>query len=276
MNIHTASKTSRRDFLKLSAGALLAAGVAPGCARFADGGRGESGFSFVVMNDAHFYTPKCPEFFVRVKASVLALPEKPELCLFVGDLSENGSKKEVGGMKEVLDSLRMRWYGVPGNHDYITQTDRSGYDALLPGSLNYSFEHRGWRIIALDTTEGKKATRTIIQPHTMAWMKENAPRLNPKQPTLIFTHFPLGPTAPHRPLNTDELLAPFTEFNLVQVFNGHWHAFTEGKVRETVFVTNKCCSISKGNHDKTKEKGYFLCTAKDGKIERRFVEVAVA
>jgi hypothetical protein len=44
-------------------------------------------------------------------------------------------------------------------------------------------------------------------------------------------------------------------------------------VRNTVFTTNKCCSISRGNHDGTKEKGYFLCRAKEGRIEREFVEV---
>jgi hypothetical protein len=29
------------------------------------------------------------------------------------------------------------------------------------------------------------------------------------------------------------------------------------------------------NHDGTKEKGYFVCQAKEGKVERKFVEVAV-
>jgi calcineurin-like phosphoesterase family protein len=275
MNIHTARKTSRRDFLKLSAGTLLALGLAPGCARFRDGGRGGN-FSFVVINDAHFYTPKCPEFYARVKQSVLALSPRPELCLFVGDLSDNGSTKELGAMKEILDGFHMPWHAVIGNHDYITQTDRSAYEDVLPKSLNYGFEHRGWRVIALDTTEGKKADKTKIQPHTMAWVKENAPKLDPRQPTILFTHFPMGPTAPKRPLNADELLEPFTKFNLVQVFNGHHHGFTERKLRETIFVTNKCCSISRPNHDKTTEKGYFHCTTKDGKIERKFIEVPVA
>jgi calcineurin-like phosphoesterase family protein len=254
---------------------LLAAGLSPGCARFADGGRGESGFTFVVINDAHFFTPKCPGFYARVKASVLAQSPRPELCLFAGDLSDNGTPKEIGPMKEILSSFGMPWHAVPGNHDYVTQTDRSGYDTLLPGKLNYTFEHRGWRIIALDTTEGKKADKTKIQPHTLAWVKEHAPKLDRKQPTILFTHFPLGPAAPKRPSNADELLEPFTEFNVAHVFGGHHHGFTERKMGDRIFVTNKCCSISRGNHDKTTEKGYFLCTAKEGTVERSFVEVPV-
>ena len=59
---------------------------------------------------------------------------------------------------------------------------------------------------------------------------------------------------------------------LVSVFNGHFHGFTERQVRQAMITTNRCCSLKRGNHDKTTEKGYFLCTAKEGKITRSFVE----
>lgn len=39
-------------------------------------------------------------------------------------------------------------------------------------------------------------------------------------------------------------------------------------------VTNRCCSFTVRNHDRTQpEKGYFLCHAKDGKVRREFVAV---
>jgi len=267
-----ANGISRRDWMRMSAGTLLALGVAPGCARFHDNGRGDH-FSFVVINDAHFCSPKCQEFYQRVRAKVLAHRPAPELCLFVGDLSDHGNTKELGAMRDILDSFHLPWHAVIGNHDYVTDKDRSAWDDVLPRRLNYHFEHRGWRIIALDTTEGKKADKTHVQPHTMAWVKETAPRLDPKQPTILFTHFPLGPTAPKRPVNADELLTPFLDVNMVTVFNGHHHAYTERKLKETIFVTNRCCSISRPNHDKTIEKGYFYCTAANGKISREFIEV---
>jgi calcineurin-like phosphoesterase family protein len=276
MNIHTSRKTSRREFLRVSAGALLAAGLTPGCARFSDAGKGEGDFTFVVINDAHFYTPKCPEFYGRVRESVMTLKRRPEIVLFAGDLSESGSKRELGSMKEILNSFKTKWHAVPGNHDYITQTDRSAYDEILPRSLNYNFEHRGWQFVALDTTEGKKADKTTIQPHTMSWAKANVAKLDHQKPTVIFTHFPLGPTAPKRPLNSDELLSPFLDLNIAHVFGGHHHGFTERTLRDRVFVTNKCCSISRPNHDKTTEKGYFLCSASAGKVTRKFIEVPTA
>src|SRR5438477_101047 len=63
--------------------------------------------------------------------------------------------------------------------------------------------------------------------------------------------------------------------NLRSVFGGHYHAFTERKMGEVTLTTNRCCSFHVKNHDGTKEKGYFVCQAKDGKVERNFVEVPV-
>jgi hypothetical protein len=44
-------------------------------------------------------------------------------------------------------------------------------------------------------------------------------------------------------------------------------------VSGVAITTDKCCSLRRPNHDSSKEKGYFLCAAREGKIERRFVEV---
>ena len=37
--------------------------------------------------------------------------------------------------------------------------------------------------------------------------------------------------------------------------------------------TNRCCSFARNNHDGSKEKGFFVVDAKDGKLARTFVEV---
>lgn len=275
MNIITPRRTSRREWIRNSAAATLALGLWPGCARFGANGRGGE-FTFIQINDAHFSSPKCPEFFARVTESVRSHPSRPELCLMVGDLAEKGTPQELGPMRDVLRGLGMPFYPVIGNHDYGSQSDRSAWDAIFPASLNYYFEHRGWQFVALDSSEGLKYEKTKIQPDTLRWADDNVRKLNRKLPTVLFTHFPLGPNTTYRPLNVDELLERFGQLNIVAVFNGHFHGFTERKVDETVFTTNKCCSIARGNHDKTTEKGYFLCRANDGRIEREFIEVKAA
>ena len=272
MNIITARRVSRREWIRHSAAATLALGLWPGCATHRENGRGGD-LTFVEINDAHFSTPRCPEFFARVTASVRSHSPKPELCLMVGDLADHGTTRELGAMRDILKGLGMPYHVVIGNHDYLTQTDRTAWDAVFPGTLNYHFAHRDWQFVALDSCEGLKYQKTNIQPGTLVWLDDNLPKLDRKRPTILFTHFPLGPDTTYRPLNADVMLERFKEFNLVAVFNGHFHGYTERKVGNTVFTTCKCCSVARGNHDGTTEKGYFLCRAKDGRIEREFIEV---
>jgi hypothetical protein len=167
----------------------------------------------------------------------------------------------------------MKFHAVPGNHDYVSDTDRSAWDKLFPGKLNYSFRHRGWQFVGLDTTEGTKWEKTSISAETLRWAADDCARLDPQAPTVLFTHFPLGEGVRMRPLNAEALLEPFKPLNVAAVFNGHFHGFTETRFGKAAVTTNRCCAISRENHDGTTEKGYFLCTAGEGRVTRQFVEV---
>ncbi len=254
---------------------MLALGLWPGCVRRRNQGRGQA-FTFVAINDAHFHSPRCPEWFERVSASIHSCSAKPEFCLMIGDLAEDGSAQELGAMREVLRSLRMDFYVVLGNHDYASDTDRSAWDALFPKSINYSFRHRGWQFVGLDSTQGTKWQNTNVPAHTIQWLRGELPRLDPAAPTVLFTHFPLAEDVPMRPANAEEVLEPLKPVNLVAVFNGHHHGFTQHTWGRTTLTTNRCCAVSRENHDGTREKGYFLCSAHEGTIHRRFIEVAVS
>ncbi|MFN7140361.1 MAG: metallophosphoesterase family protein [Limisphaerales bacterium] len=272
MNLIVKRRISRRDWIWQSAAATLAAGLWPGCATHQDNGRGGE-FTFIALNDTHFSTPECPAFFEKLTASIKSLPVKPEFCLAIGDLAQDGKQSDLGPIRDVLRGLGMPFHASIGNHDYLSATDRSAWDQLFPKSLNYHFAHRDWQVIGLDSSEGVKYHNTRIQPETLRWVDEQLPRLGRERPTILFTHFPLGPGVRYRPNNADDLLERFKEFNIVAVFNGHFHAATTHQVGDTVFTTNKCCAVSRGNHDGTKEKGYLLCRTREGRIEREFVEV---
>ncbi len=258
--------------LGLSAGALFSLGLWPGAMRAADNGRG-SNFRFLVVNDIHFVNERCAVFLERVLGTMKAGP-RFDLCLLAGDLVDDGSEATLTQVKEALARLAVPVWTVPGNHDFLTQTDRSGYDKVFPGRLNYSFEHHGWLFVGLDSNDGLRASNTLIQEPTLSWLDSHLPKLDKRAPLVVFTHFPLGDRVTNRPRNADAVLERFKAHNLRMVFGGHYHAFTERQRGQTDLVTGRCCSISRGTHDGSKEKGYVLCEAKDGKISHTFVEVA--
>lgn len=266
---------TRRDAVeKIAAATLLSLGLWPGALRAASAPQPTKDFTFVVINDTHYLSPECGAWLERVVGLMRA--ESPEFCLHAGDLVDRGSREHHTIVRKLLANLSVPVYVQIGNHDYVTQTDRSSYEELFPGRLNYRFEHGGWQFIAVDSTEGMRFEKTSINAATLQWVDAELPHIDPRQPLVLFTHFPLADGVKMQPLNANALLERFRDHNLQAVFNGHFHGYTEHAFGNALVTTNRCCALKRENFDGTKEKGFFVCTARAGRITRRFVEVKPA
>jgi hypothetical protein len=162
---------------------------------------------------------------------------------------------------------------VIGNHDYTPANDRKAFEDSFPQSLNYLFDHKGWQFIALDTTQGRAGSDTVIAKETLDFLAAALKKLDPKKPTVLFTHFPLGWLLPSRPKNAQALLQHFVKHNLQHVFNGHFHSSTARVWGSCELTTNTCCSLRRKNHDLDPRKGYFLCTTEGGTVKRKYIQV---
>ncbi len=228
-------------------------------------------FSFIAVNDLHFLDAECRPFFEKVVLEMKRSAPNAAFCLVSGDLSDRGTPEALTAIREILSGLDMPVHVVPGNHDYLSQTDRSGYDAIFPDHLNRHFTHEGWQFIGLDTTDGTKASDTMIAASTFDFLDEA--KLDPKMPTVVFTHFPLGEGVKMRPKNGAELLGKLLDVNLRGVFSGHWHGASERDVNDAVILTDRCCSRFRMNHDGSPLKGWFVCEATpEGILEHHFAE----
>lgn len=264
---------NRRDFIHLGAGGLLAAGLWPGRVMADAPLKDGKSWRFIAVNDLHLHDAECRPWFDKVVAAMKQATPDAEFCLICGDLADSGTEAQLQDAKAAFAALGIPVYATPGNHDCAAGEDRSNYERIFAGHVNAWFEHRGWQFVGLDSAFGTKYQNIAIQPATFAWLDENLPKLDKQKPTVIYTHFPLGEGVNYRPTNADALLERFLDFNLHDVLNGHWHGFTEKHWRHASLTTNKCCSRVRGNHDGTKEKGWFVCEVADGQLTRRFVEI---
>ncbi len=226
-------------------------------------------FKFIVVNDTHYMSDECGKYLAGLVKQMNG--EGAALCLHAGDVTDLGTAAHEQAVRGVFERLDMPFYCVPGNHDWVSPVDRSGYTNAFPLRLNYSFTHGGWQFIALDSTEGQKSDKTNIQPATLAALDEMLTKLDQQKPTVMFTHFPLCEAVKMRPLNAGELLAKFDDWNVRAMFSGHFHGFTECDRGDAKVTTNRCCALKRNNHDMSKEKGYFVCDVAGGKLTRQFV-----
>lgn len=265
----TTRMTRRRALGHLSAGALLSLGAWPGTLRAADKTSGE-GFRFLVVGDTHAVTPECGPYLEGLVRQMRA--ENGDLLLHCGDVTDKGDQQYFGLIQDVFGGLGRAMYPVIGNHDYAPGDNRTAWTRAFPLRINYYFRHRGWQFVGLDSSDGLRYENTTIQPATFRWLDDYLGRLDPRNPTVVFTHFPLGADVKYRPASADALLERFLDFNLQAVFCGHYHGLTERMKGNIVLTTNRCCALKRGNHDGSKEKGYFVCDVREGRLTRRFVE----
>jgi hypothetical protein len=269
-----ARRLSRRRALgRLGAGSLLALGLWPGSLSL-QAKTGEPGaFRFLVANDLHCMSPQCGAWLEQVVDRMKT--ENADFCLLCGDLTEYGESEPLSMVRDAFRRLGTPVYAVPGNHDWIAPASRRPYQSLFHGQLNYCFEHRGWQFIGLDSTEGQRYELTSIQPATFHWLDRQLPRLDPRQPTVVFTHFPLGEAVHYRPRNAEAVLDRFQSFNLTGVFSGHWHGYTLRKQGPAYALTGNCCALRRDNHDRSPAKGYLVADACEGILTWRFAQCPV-
>ena len=269
------SRHSRRDLFRRSAAGLAYSALLARWASAADDAKAAEEFTFAVLNDLHYFNKDCSPWFADRVVKRLN-DQKPDFVVVVGDMTEDGTKEQNAGIRDVLKGLTMPMYVCVGNHDHQAGTDdRKPFEEAFHKSINYHFEHRGWQFVVLDSTQGRAASKTNVQKDTITYLTDTLKTLDKKKPTALVTHFPLGFLMPYRPANGDDLLRPFAEHTLLHVFNGHFHSNTQRAWVEATLTTNTCCSRYRKNHDFDWRKGYTLCTTKGNHVDREYIQVNV-
>ena len=260
----------RRAILKLLALGAAWRGAQPGVAAQ------QPAFRFIVVNDLHHETPECDPFF-RSLVSQMGSHGTIDFCLIVGDIADTGKPASFAAIRDTFAALRVPIYTVPGNHDNDVDKTTRVYSEAFPGRLNYTFAHKGWQFIGIDSTDENKFEKTRIGDVALAWLDATVPTLDRTRPTVVFTHFPLAAGVDLVPLNAPDVLKRISVLNVRAAFTGHYHARVERSFADMRLVTNACCSRMRDNHDGSLEEGYLLCSAgTDGRLTSQFVEFAAA
>ena len=274
MNRSSHSYTRREALGKFAV--LLTAGLWPGALRAAAEGFEAGEFAFVAANDFHHDTPSCDAWFARLFRQIAA-HDGVEICLGLGDLAHKGQPESIAAVARLAGAAGLRFHATPGNHDNDLEESTAIFERVLPGSLNYRFEHRGWEFVVINSTEGKKWQDVRISAATLAWLDAELPKVDRRRPLILGTHVPLAASTQNCAANAEEVLGRFTAHNLRLVLGGHFHGRTEARRGDCALVTNACCSRVAGNHDGSTTKGYWLCRAlATGEVQREFVEFAAA
>jgi Icc protein len=216
-------RITRRTFLHKS---LLTAGVTASAATYGwfplintiDLAWGQTGFKFAWVSDTHLYPKTVNTRFVdkatRAFKEVQAMSPPADFLIFGGDLAQLGDPVELDLGAEILKEVKIRKVFIPGEHDWYLDMGKK-WEALF-GKSPWAFDHKGVRVIGLDTVSraadywtAKKMTPKERMGHMsgldgtvagawagvgrdqLQWLQQNLSSWPKDRPVLIFTHNPL-------------------------------------------------------------------------------------
>jgi 3',5'-cyclic AMP phosphodiesterase CpdA len=173
----------------------------------------------------------------------------PEFLLVMGDISCCSSRDAVFAARDLLDSLKVPYYPMGGDRDFLVEAARGwfldAFQAQLPvRDTVYSFTHKGLHICVLDpwwqwpdetlcpfAENGEPAGGWAIPPHQFDWLEDDL-NVHKDAPTVVAMHYPAVPAParlhperlPHEPALHNGVLLTEVLANHRQVkavFSGH-------------------------------------------------------
>ncbi len=283
---------NRREFFTVSTALGLAASTL--------GAKSES-FKFVHLTDTHIEPELHAGEGVRMCFNrVNSL--KPDFIISGGDLVFDAADVTPRRANEVFDLwaetakiLHAPVHNLVGNHDVFGVSTKSNVTSADPkygkgmfedriGKRYYSFSHKGWKFIALDSVFITKEKGYIgrIDDDQMTWLTHELASTPKDQPLIVATHIPLvtgflqyiaqrGPSETMIVTNANEVLDMLWPYNLKAVLQGHTH------IRENV-TYNGCQFITSGavcgNWWKGKRmghpEGFGVLTVHNGNVDWRY------
>lgn len=189
--------------------ALLAAGMATVQAQ-----------RLAVLNDIHVTPGNACDSALRV--AVREINAQPfDLVVVNGDLSNEGSDRELANVKSILDSLVHPLAIVPGNHELNWSQSATKTFSDLWGNDRFAVDLDSLIAVGISCGPYMKMGDGRIKSEDLHWLR-TVLQQHPGKKVLSFNHYPL--------LDEDlgnwrEYHNALTEFPVVAHINGHYHKY---------------------------------------------------
>lgn len=178
-------------------------------------------FRFAFISDTHIGSPNgTAEEDLRRTVRDINAREDIAFVVLTGDITELGTDAELRLAKQILDSLDVPWYIIPGNHDSGWSESGGLMFEKVFGYDRFHFTWAGVHFIGCASGPYLRMSDGHVPRHHLGWLDKQLKQLKPGEPLVFLNHYPLDPGLDNWYEITDRL----RRFRTRMVLCGHGHA----------------------------------------------------
>ena len=178
-------------------------------------------FRFAFISDTHIGSPsgQAEEDLRRTVRDINAMNDIA-FVVITGDITELGTNEELRMAKQILDSLDVPYYIIPGNHDTgWSESGGFGFQQTF-GSDKFSFDHGGIRFMGTASGPYVRMSDGHVPKDAVRWINHVFERMPARKPVIFLNHYPLD----HGLDNWYEIIDQLKNQNTILALCGHGHA----------------------------------------------------
>jgi hypothetical protein len=144
-----------------------------------------------------------------------------DFAFLPGDNANHGEPEQYGQIRDVLDDLALRWFAIPGDHDFEPKSLVNFYEGLKTSALPLSVSVRGHRCLFLDiVSPGGGGPDFRLGAAQTDWLRNQLEqaRSDPQRPVVFMHAFPSDLAE-----GAEEIARLFSEYGVACVDTGHTH-----------------------------------------------------
>ncbi|ERJ57893.1 outer membrane protein assembly factor BamB family protein [Sphingobacterium paucimobilis] len=179
----------------------------------------QTSFKFAQVTDTHVGGATGADDLRRTVAD-LNKQKGIDFVILSGDVTEFGSDDELALAKQILDSLKLPLYVIPGNHDSNWSESGANSFRRVFGGETFFFEHKGYQFIGTTSGPNMRMSPGQIPRENLVWM-DSVFKANPdsNKPLISINHYPLDSSLN----NWFELVDRLQQRNVQLALCGHGH-----------------------------------------------------
>ncbi len=175
-------------------------------------------YKYAWITDLHIGAPGADDD-LRLVVQDINSREEIKFVIATGDISEKGRNSELEQAKKILDSLKAKYYIIPGNHD--TKWSESGCTKFkdLWGNDKFVFDFQNIRHIGINSGIPWRGGGGHISVEDLDWLKSVLKKTSAEHEIIFYSHHPLDGDVD----NWFEVINLLANHNIKVVFIGHGH-----------------------------------------------------